>query len=61
MRTITLEIEDDVFNELRTQCGLRAMMGESHGLVDAFMAVLIKAVEDNLERKHIRRRKKGER
>ena len=58
MKTITLDIEDDVYRDLRTQAGLRIAMGESHGIVDAFVALLIKSIDEGTERKHVQRKAK---
>ena len=52
MKTIRLEIEDDVYRELNTAIGLHVMTGNAHGIVDSFVTALVKAIDEGLEVRH---------
>lgn len=53
MKTIRLEIEDDVYRQLQTGMGLRIMTGNSGGIVDAFVSAVVKAIDEGLEVKRL--------
>lgn len=54
MKTIRLEIDDDVYQRISTAMGIRQMTGSAHGILDEFIVLLIKSIEAGLETKHVR-------
>jgi len=46
MKKITLKIDDNVFNELKTNQGFRIMLDSSYGIQDEFIQKIISSIED---------------
>jgi len=44
-KRITLDIEEETFRALRNEIGCKGMAGNAYGLLDAFVAKLVKKVE----------------
>lgn len=46
MKKITLLIDDDVYNELRSCQSVRFMTGSAYGIQDSFMMKLLESIDE---------------
>ncbi len=53
MKQILITIDDDVWAEIRSAVTTRMLCSGSHGSLDQFGIVIIKAIDEGLEKKHI--------
>lgn len=60
MKIVTLKIEDDVYNELKSNVFVRGISGGMYGVLDAFCLKLFKEMDKGLEEIHFEFKKKGQ-
>ena len=58
MKKIALEIEDEIFTDLKSSIITRGITGSLFGTIDEFITLLIKAIENNQETVTIIKKKK---
>jgi hypothetical protein len=58
VKTLKLEIDDDVYAQLNTAMGVRAMTGTMHGIVDEFVMLVLRSIEEGKETKRVQRNEK---
>lgn len=46
MKTITLNIADDVYKELKSSMQVRMLTGSSYGISDAFIKKIVSSIEN---------------
>jgi uncharacterized membrane protein len=46
MKTITLNIADNVYKELKKSIGVRMLTGSSYGINDAFIKKIVNSIEN---------------
>ncbi len=59
MKTITLNIPDELYTKLRNNFGIRVMTGSAYGLLDDFLRTIISRVEAGASEPHLRLREEG--
>lgn len=55
---INLDIEDDIYNEIKTEVGFKIMCGNSYGIIDEFLRLVISKVENGETDITIRKKEK---
>jgi len=57
-KRITLDIEVETFKSIRSAIGMRGLSGNAFGILDAFMAKLVKKVEAGEESWYVEKKSK---
>ena len=53
MKTITINMSDEVYREVRENTKVRAMVGSGHGFMDLVMTRIIQSMENDEEVLHL--------
>jgi hypothetical protein len=61
VKEIVIEIDDDIFRDIKNETGLKIMMGNAYGACDEFLILFIKSVEAGTPKIHVIKRQKGHR
>lgn len=60
MKKILLKIEDDVYNNFKSEIGIKKICGNLFGIPDQFNCLIIQAIEKGRKEIHIYKEKKKE-
>jgi hypothetical protein len=60
-KEILIKIDDNIFQDIKQEAGLKIFLGEAYGALDEFIVLFIKSVEKGLPTIHVIKRKKGQR